>query len=103
MKTKTLVYRLLLAIAAITAVSGLVQMLGARFMLGMLNADTAPAAAHFFAIVGMFMLLFGGLLLHAGLGQPGLDERRVGGQGQAQVQMTAQCADFFSHDQDPDL
>ena len=65
MKTKSLVYWLLVAIAAITAVSGLVQMLGARFMLGLLNADTAPAAAHFFAIVGMFMLLFGGLLLHA--------------------------------------
>ena len=65
MKPIDVVYRLLLAVAAITALSGLVQMFGARFMLGFLDADTAPAAVHFFSIVGMFMLLFGGLLLHA--------------------------------------
>ena len=56
---------ILIAIAAITAVSGLVQMFAATTMLGFLDADTGPAAVHFFAIVGMFMLLFGGLLLHA--------------------------------------
>ena len=56
---------ILIAIAAITAISGLVQMFAARYMLGFLSADTAPAAVHFFAIVGMFMMLFGGLLLHA--------------------------------------
>jgi hypothetical protein len=55
-----------MAIAAITVVSGLVQMIVPRLILEMLSSDTTPASLHFFGIVGMFMVLFGGLLLHAG-------------------------------------
>ncbi|MGH9237100.1 MAG: patatin [Vicinamibacterales bacterium] len=54
------------AIAAITVVSGLVQMIVPRLILETLSSDTTPASLHFFTIVGMFMVLFGGLLLHAG-------------------------------------
>jgi uncharacterized protein YjeT (DUF2065 family) len=50
-------------IAAITVVSGAVQLVAPGFVLRMVGADTNPAAAHFFRIVGMFMVLFGGMTL----------------------------------------
>lgn len=56
---------LLKAIAAITVVSGLVQMVRPQWILAMVGGETAPAANHFFGIVGMFMVLFGGLLWQA--------------------------------------
>ena len=55
----------LLAIALLTVVSGAVQLLAPRVVLRIVGGDTAPAAAHFFGIVGMFMVLFGGLLWQA--------------------------------------
>jgi hypothetical protein len=55
----------LLAIAAITVASGLGQIVAPQLVLRIVGADTAPAAAHFFAIIGMFMALFGGLLWQA--------------------------------------
>lgn len=51
-------------ISVITVVSGLTQLFMPRFVLGFIGAETAAPAAHFFRIVGMFMALFGGLLLH---------------------------------------
>ncbi len=59
MKTLRLV---LLAIAALTVVSGLVQLLAPSFVLGIIGADATAVGAHSFGIVGMFMVLFGGLL-----------------------------------------
>lgn len=56
---------LLIAIAGITAVSGLTQMIVPGFVLGIIGAAVTPTSSHFFGIVGMFMALFGGLLLHA--------------------------------------
>lgn len=50
------------AIAAITVVSGLVQMVRPHWILAIVGGEATPTARHFFAIVGMFMLLFGGLL-----------------------------------------
>lgn len=35
------------------------------FVLGIIGASVTPTSSHFFAIVGMFMALFGGLMLHA--------------------------------------
>jgi hypothetical protein len=51
--------RLVLAVAAITALSGAFQMLLAEVVLRFLGASTAPAARHFFALVGMFMVIVG--------------------------------------------
>ena len=54
------------AVAFITLISGLVQMLAPSFMLGFIGKELPTASsAHFFGIVGMFMALFGGMLIHA--------------------------------------
>lgn len=53
------------AIGVITIVSGAGQVVAPGFVLGQLAVETNPASLHFFAIVGMFMVLFGGLLLNA--------------------------------------
>lgn len=65
MKTRTLLYKLILAIGAITVVSGLVQAVAPQIVLGVFEAEATPTSRHFFAIVGMFMVLFGGMLCHA--------------------------------------
>lgn len=57
--------RATLAIGLITLVSGLVQMLAPRLVLERLASSPSAAALHSFGIVGMFMVLFGGLVLHA--------------------------------------
>jgi hypothetical protein len=54
--------KLLLFIAAITVVTGLLQVVAAPLVLNIIGAQTNPTSAHFFAIIGMFMALFGGLL-----------------------------------------
>ncbi|RYZ38925.1 MAG: patatin-like phospholipase family protein [Myxococcaceae bacterium] len=59
----------LAAIGWITVVSGAVQMFLPGTELRLLHADASASPAHFFRIVGMFMVLFGGLLLH-GLHEP---------------------------------
>src|SRR5713101_7735984 len=64
MKPRSLLEWLVAAIAAITVVSGIAQMLAPRFVLDTIGGETTPASAHFFGIVGMFMTLFGGALLH---------------------------------------
>jgi len=70
MKTRSLLCYLVAAVAAVTVVSGLVQMLAPRLVLRLIGAAITPASAHFFGIVGMFMLLFGGALLHEVLSTP---------------------------------
>ncbi len=60
-----LVYRLITLIAIATALSGLAQMLMPKYVLFFLDGDTGSANAHSFAIIGMFMLLFGSALTHA--------------------------------------
>lgn len=52
-------------IGALTMVSGALQVVVPGFVLDQLAVHTNAASLHFFAIVGMFMILFGGLLLHA--------------------------------------
>jgi hypothetical protein len=50
-------------IGATTVVSGGVQLLAPQVVLQAVGGgDATPAALHFFAIVGMFMVLFGALL-----------------------------------------
>lgn len=55
---------LVAAIAAITLVTGCIQILFPAPILAVLSAEQSPTALHFFGLVGMFMALFGGALLH---------------------------------------
>ncbi len=52
------------AIAAITVCTGCVQILVPAPILSVLSAGRSPTALHLFGLVGMFMALFGGALLH---------------------------------------
>ena len=65
MKKKDWLFWLLLLIAASTALTGAVQVIAPAFILRQLSAEVTITSAHFFAIVGMFMVLFGGATLHA--------------------------------------
>ncbi|NHE57544.1 patatin [Cyclobacterium plantarum] len=57
---------LVVLIAFITLISGLIQLLSPSTVLGLIGrSDPTAESAHFFAIVGMFMALFGGMVLHA--------------------------------------
>ncbi len=58
----TLLWWVVMGIALITVVSGGVQMLAPQFVLKLVAAQITPTSSHFFAIVGMFMFLFGGAL-----------------------------------------
>ena len=64
-KIKAHLALLLKLIAIITILSGLGQMIIPGFMLKLIGAEVTATSSHFFGIVGMFMALFGGLLLQA--------------------------------------
>ncbi len=63
MKPKLRIVLLLIALA--TVATGLIQVFAPGFVLHIVGAAVTPTTRHFFAIVGMFMFLFGGLLLQA--------------------------------------
>ncbi|HWX56069.1 MAG TPA: patatin [Verrucomicrobiae bacterium] len=65
MNPPKVLYWLVWIIAVSTLISGLVQMIDPAFVLRLVRAETTSTTKHFFAIVGMFMTLFGGMLLHA--------------------------------------
>jgi hypothetical protein len=65
MKQRDALYWVLVAIAGATIVSGAVQAIAPGFELRMLAAESTPTSRHFFGIVGMFMVLFGGGMMHA--------------------------------------
>lgn len=54
---------LVVAISVATVISGIIQTLFPGFVLGRVGGETTPSTSHFFAIIGMFMFLFGGLML----------------------------------------
>ena len=56
---------IVIAISVSTVIAGLTQVVMPGFVLGFVGAMVTPTSSHFFAIVGMFMALFGGLMLHA--------------------------------------
>ena len=62
MTSRTPLYWLLLIIAVVTVISGIAQMVKPAFVLGLVSAGAAAESEHFFGIVGMFMMLFGGML-----------------------------------------
>ncbi len=65
MSPRGLLFWLVAAIAALTVLTGAIQILWPSPILWILDAERGPAALHFFGLVGMFMALFGGMLLHA--------------------------------------
>ena len=56
---------IVILISAATILSGMTQLVMPRFVMGVIGAEITETSAHFFAIVGMFMALFGGLMIHA--------------------------------------
>ena len=60
-----LIFRAVLFIGAITVVSGLAQLIAPQVILGIVGGESTPTSRHFFGIIGMFMVLFGGLLLQS--------------------------------------
>jgi hypothetical protein len=63
MKIEKLLYWIIVLISVTTLVSGIVQILAPAFILGLVGAEITPATKQCFATVGMFMFLFGGMLL----------------------------------------
>lgn len=61
MSLEKLLYRLLLIISILTVLSGATQMFFPGLVLRILSAEVTPTTSHFFAIVGMFMIGFGGV------------------------------------------
>lgn len=55
----------LVAIAVVTALSGITQVLLPGTVLDLLGAESTATSRHLFATVGMFMLVVGGLSVHA--------------------------------------
>jgi hypothetical protein len=55
----------LAVIAAGTAISGLVQLVAPGFVLDILSASSTATTRLFFGIIGMFMAIIGGMLVHA--------------------------------------
>jgi hypothetical protein len=60
----------LLVIGGVTVVSGVGQLLVPGVVLDLLGAESTGTTRHFFAIVGMFMVIVGGLLVHGLLRPP---------------------------------
>ena len=58
------------AISALTVVSGLGQLVAPGVVLDLLGAESTATTRHFFAIVGMFMAVVGGMVLQALLTEP---------------------------------
>jgi hypothetical protein len=56
---------ILLLIGGLTIVSGLYQLFAPASVLQLVQGESTPTSRHFFAIIGMFMFLFGGLTVHA--------------------------------------
>jgi len=59
-----LLHWLLVIISISTLISGIVQMFAPSFILGLISAEITPATKQCFGTIGMFMALFGGMLLH---------------------------------------
>ncbi len=60
---KRYIQPLVLIISVVTVLSGITQMLKPDFVLRFVGGEITPTTIHFFAIIGMFMMLFGGLMI----------------------------------------
>jgi hypothetical protein len=63
MNFEKLLYWLLVLISVSTLISGIVQIIAPAFILGLISAEITAATKQCFATIGMFMFLFGGMLL----------------------------------------
>jgi hypothetical protein len=52
-----------LIISFITLISGITQLFFPEFVLKMTGAEVSETSSHFFATIGMFMILFAGLMI----------------------------------------
>lgn len=57
-----MLHLVILAIAVLTFISGLVQLVRPGFVLDFVGGEDIPATRQFFGTIGLFMLLFGGLI-----------------------------------------
>jgi hypothetical protein len=64
-KQRDWLFRFLLVMGAATLATGLVQLTAPTFVLGLLRADVSGIGPYLFRIVGMFMALFGGLIVQS--------------------------------------
>ena len=60
---KKYIQPLVLVISIATVLSGITQMIRPAFVLKFVGGEITPTTSHFFAIIGMFMTLFGGLMI----------------------------------------
>jgi hypothetical protein len=63
MNAQKLLYWLLVIISVTTLISGIVQIFNPAFILRLISAEVTPTTGQLFGTVGMFMALFGGMLL----------------------------------------
>lgn len=56
---------IIVLISLATVLSGLAQVVAPTFVLNTIGAEGTPATAYLFSVIGMFMALFGGMMLHA--------------------------------------
>jgi hypothetical protein len=56
---------LLLLIAAVTVVGGVIQLFAPRAVLALITREDSALGAHFFATVGMFMVITGAMFLQS--------------------------------------
>ncbi len=55
---------IILGISVLTVISGFTQMTMPSFVLNFIGGDIGASNNHSFGIIGMFMLLFGGMVVH---------------------------------------
>jgi hypothetical protein len=65
LQNQGIVYWLILAIAAITLITGLVQIVIPGFILSLVGANRDATSEQLFATIGMFMAIFGAMLIQA--------------------------------------
>jgi hypothetical protein len=59
----------ILIISFLTLISGITQLIIPGFILKLTGAEVSETNSHFFAIIGMFMTLFGGLMIQTVYGK----------------------------------
>jgi hypothetical protein len=64
-KHQTLLIKIVFLIGIITILSGLTQAINPELVLSVVGGEKSPGGNHSFAIIGMFMVLFGALVIHA--------------------------------------
>jgi len=77
MRRRDLLFWVVAAIAASTVAAGLVQLAAPGVVLDLVDARSDATSRHFFAIIGMFMAVVGGLLGHLLLRPPEADRDRL--------------------------